>query len=290
MLAPVYAYPILPNGGLGNRLFAWARCKVYSELNRVPMITPSWTQVKLGPMLRGERDWRWYTGEFQALPSEIMGWHKRRLLWTQPRLPEPHELTSLQAAGAGGIQIFSGWSDYFTRLNGQHGLIRRALESACQPRWMERVNAVPHAPMAMHVRRGDLKNAQGEFLTSLSWFESVVKVVRNVSGVERPIQLFSDGKEEEVAPLLRLPNVFRVNTGSAIGDLLAMARAKFLIASGGSTFSTWAGFLGQMPVLTPPGHPLSYYGLKLPAEIFSGEFDPHAAPPAAFIETLKRIE
>ena len=65
------------------------------------------------------------------------------------------------------------------------------------------------------------------------------------------IIVFSDGKEEELRPLLALGNVERVCFGSSIADILAMSRAKLLVASG-SSFSMWARYLGRMTTVMFP--------------------------------------
>jgi hypothetical protein len=66
------------------------------------------------------------------------------------------------------------------------------------------------------------------------------------------VWLFSDGREDELEALTDLPSVKRISFGSSIADMLAMARCRFLIASG-STFSMWGSYLGQVPTLWHPG-------------------------------------
>jgi hypothetical protein len=62
---------------------------------------------------------------------------------------------------------------------------------------------------------------------------------------DRPIYIFSDGKEKELQPLLALgAKLYR--SGSDITDLLAMSAASILVGSN-STYSRWAVFLGNMP-------------------------------------------
>jgi hypothetical protein len=53
-----------------------------------------------------------------------------------------------------------------------------------------------------------------------------------------------------------------------------MSRARTLIGSGGSTFSLWAAYLGQLPTVFPPGHPPSWYKLENASGRFLGTFDP----------------
>src|SRR5262249_52692787 len=51
---------LLPNAGLGNKLFVWARAEVFAMLNDMPNDTMGWTWPKIGPILRSERSLRMY--------------------------------------------------------------------------------------------------------------------------------------------------------------------------------------------------------------------------------------
>jgi hypothetical protein len=55
--------------------------------------------------------------------------------------------------------------------------------------------------------------------------------------------------------------VKRIDTGSAIGDLVILSKSKLLVGAGGSSFSAWGAFLGNTPVLTCEGQSLSWFGL-----------------------------
>src|SRR5258705_11167494 len=55
----------LPRGGLGNKLLVWARATVFGRLNKLPVITTGWADVKIGPLLRRERFKRYYFGYFR---------------------------------------------------------------------------------------------------------------------------------------------------------------------------------------------------------------------------------
>ena len=60
----IYAYPILGRGGLGNMLFPWARAEIFCRKTGAQMLAPEWTRVKIGPILRGEKDKRTYMNHF----------------------------------------------------------------------------------------------------------------------------------------------------------------------------------------------------------------------------------
>ena len=111
----------------------------------------------------------------------------------------------------------------------------------------------------MHIRLGDFARAtweevkQGKHNSSIpiEWYVTMAQELRSIIGAETPVYVFSDGTDEELRPLLELGNVERVTFGSSIGDVLALSRAKLLVASG-SSFSMWARYLGRMTTVMFP--------------------------------------
>ena len=81
----------------------------------------------------------------------------------------------------------------------------------------------------------------------MSWFCAVVNELRRKLGPRR-VLVFSDGTTEELKPLLTLPMTERRTFGSALADLIALSRARVLVAPG-STFSMWGAFLGSVPTI-----------------------------------------
>src|SRR3954454_23821606 len=64
MSQQTYVYAKLSNAGLGNLLFPWARCEIFRPRHNLPMLAPRWTHAKIGPLLRREKDKRYYIGLF----------------------------------------------------------------------------------------------------------------------------------------------------------------------------------------------------------------------------------
>ena len=114
--------------------------------------------------------------------------------------------------------------------------------------------------IGVHVRLGDFAStatsqlSQGMINSRLpfEWYEQCICAVRQKAGSDIPVRIFSDGRDDELMPLLALPKVGRSPTGSAITDLLTLSQVSVLIASG-STYSMWASYLGRMPVIWYPG-------------------------------------
>lgn len=280
MLKLLYCYPRLPNAGIGNRLLSWARSTVYAKRFGLPRLAPSWWNIKLGPVLRREPDWRWYIGQFQPTRDEVTGIGRWRKWFTLPKRPEPSDLMTPPVDG-NGVIVFSGLGDYFGQLNESHDLLRHELLATVAPRWRP-FGASSPAPIAIHIRRGDFKKVQsmddlkttGNARTPLGWFIETLRVVRRQAGRETPAFIVSDGTREELRELLAEPNVTLINTGSAIGDLLSLTRAKVIIGSGGSTFSLWGAFLAQCPAVFPPGQDPVWFRFRNASGRYVGVFDP----------------
>jgi hypothetical protein len=276
-----FCIPKLPRTGLANRLFPWARCKLFSLASGSPMLAPTWEQIKVGPILRGETDWRLYGGLFQPAPEEIAGIRKRWLTATLRSIPEPPQ----GIPGIGGrlperaIVEFCQVADYFAPLNAHWRVVKRELNKIVRPRWRQAASLAPLAPIGLHVRRGDFTvpatpdelRTRGAVQTPIEWFVETLLSFRRALGFEAPAFVVSDGKPKELAQLLTLPSVRLIETGSAVGDLLLLSRAKVLIGSGGSTFSAWASYLGQMPTVTVPGQNLQWFKLHPETGAFVGE-------------------
>jgi hypothetical protein len=143
---------------------------------------------------------------------------------------------------------------------------KRALETGFSP------------DVAIHVRLGDFvydDPSRGNTRIDLGWYIGILNRLREHLGVNS-VALFSDGTDEELAPLLSIEGVTRVTFGSSIADIIGLSCARIFIASG-STFSMWASYLGQMPTIWFPRrlhHPIlkdSRREIMTPLEL-PGEF------------------
>lgn len=242
----------LAGPGLGNMLFPWARAVVASDRQGYKLIEPTWPQVKIGPMLRRERDSRSYAGLFNHAEGALNGIGRLKALLTHRKIHEGN-LTSAQN---GDVVVFSGMKGFFEPILADHQLVATRLQAIARKEHCDGMAWDFSSSISVHVRLGDFAvAATDQTITSgksntrlpLEWYRYVVEGIREVRGKEVRIFLFSDGSDEELRPLLDLDNCQRVSFGSALGDLLAMSQSECLVASG-STFSMWASYLGRMPV------------------------------------------
>jgi hypothetical protein len=194
------------------------------------------------------------------------------------------------------LVVFEGEKDHFLRLAGWHHFLREELRAITRAKWLAKVHQMPDFPVALHIRRGDFKDARtpedfvtkGALRTPARWFVECLKMIRKVAGFPVRAFVFSDARDHELAEVLDQENVFHVSTGSAIGDLLALSRARVLIGSGGSSFSAWASFLGQMPTVSYPGQSLGWFKLRNSNGFYVGELDPDS-PSQEFLTQVKDI-
>jgi hypothetical protein len=140
---------------------------------------------------------------------------------------------------------FSGLGEYLVPLIGRHDLLDERLRGMTRPDLLPRPD---HAFIGVHVRRGDYPSA---WRLPIEWYRDGVMSLRAELGRPVAVRVFSDGADGELLPLLDLPASGRA-AGAAITDLLELSQAACIVPSA-STFSTWAGYLRQAPMVWLPG-------------------------------------
>ncbi len=296
----MYCRAVLPNAGLGNKLFPWARCRVFSLEHGIGMLAPCWTQLKVGPILRGHRDARLYHDLFKSkVPGDISApraWWLR--LSTRRVVYEPLDAHTLGLSpGALEMVVFRGERDHFESLTGWHAVLLQQLRAMTRERWLQRADQVGEVRVGIHVRRGDFVEAaseedfilKGAVRTPLDWFVESIAAIRRMLGYAVPALVVSDAPDRLLADLLKEEAVTRADTGSAIGDLLVLSQAKLLLASGGSSFSAWAAFLGQMPTVSYPGQSLSWFKIVPVLGQYLGEWSHRTSTPRLLAEQVQTL-
>ena len=242
--APQYCWAELPHAGLGNRLATWARAEIYGHRHGLTTLPPVWSKLSVGPVLRRERDWRTYTGAFVGdnLSAHL---HKIWLKTCYQTVVDP-ELDAPPLPGS--IAVFRGYHRFFEGFFDREDFLADRLNTAVRPAVLRAVREVGQPDVVLHVRRGD----GFEWMrTPEAWYTAMLDALTEVAGRPLTTVLFSDGADAELGQLLARPNLHRGETGTAVGDILAMARGRVLLSSGLSSFSTWAAFLGGMPAAAP---------------------------------------
>ncbi|HTV26217.1 MAG TPA: hypothetical protein VMF32_00360 [Xanthobacteraceae bacterium] len=227
------------------------------------MLAPAWARLRIGPYLRSEPEKRNYTGFFTAshhlhgLPSRLALLLGRHFDETDPE----SEWLNGDTVRPAIIHVV-GERGYFTPLLLERDFVKERLWTMTRAELRHVGAEYGKSFVAMHIRRGDLTR-QGIPLdrlpevrqyTATSWFSSMVSAVQRQRELEAmPVIVFTDGSAEEVSEVLRMNGVYLRTRNPAIADLWALAHADLLFASGYSTFSMWASFLGGMPTIYAPG-------------------------------------
>lgn len=284
----------LPHAGLGNMLLVWARAVVFAELNSLPMIAPKWNAFHLGPWLRGERIKRYYgslfsTKNYQSkFENTIANLTAQKYIHLNPDLKKL-DLDSVQFQ-APGQHIFMfdqmpPWNDYFQDVKYHQPLLKQKLYGDINPKVYDEIFNRPIPQIGIHIRRGDYKPPQAgdDFAvkrcvyTPLDWYIDSLQTIRHISGTNIPATIFSDAYPEELAQILALPNVSMSSETSALSDMIALSRSKLIIGSCHSSFSAWAAYLGQSPILWQVNRANLYepiYVNEFQNQIYEGGFDP----------------
>jgi hypothetical protein len=259
-----YGYADVGRYGLGHGLLAWARCVVWCHDHDAEVLAPRWLRLRIGPLLRRERDKRFYAKLF--VRGEQLGAFQRTwLLLTRPRRNvvdlAPQEWASLPD---GTVLVFKNRvkgneATHFHEIVGRQQLVSARLKAMTRTRFHPRQLGHPH--VALHVRGGDfvqpssvatLQLGQANHRLPVSWFADMVTGVRRRLGVELPAVVYSDCPDDELAALLKLPQVSRSRYFESVTDMLAMREATVQISSG-SGFSRLGAYLGDVPRICFPG-------------------------------------
>jgi hypothetical protein len=245
--------------GLANLLFPWARAIVIADRSRRRLIWPAWPQIKIGPILRLEKDSRNYGHLFQPSADYVTGWKKAWSLCSLPRIPEADESGDRRK----NVLEVTGMQHWFQPLHGHQSLVRKNLLQIIRPDVFPASR--PPADIALHVRRGDFaspKDGSTHYFNMRipdEWYIEAVRAAQEAYGGRSTVHVYSDASREDLGPLLKAIDGEVFSSGTAIGDLIELSRARVLIGSR-STFSMWAAFLGEGLSVWFPGKPLSIHG------------------------------
>jgi hypothetical protein len=267
------------------------------------MLRPYWLwPMRLGPLVKQRMpvtEWpgHLYLNLFRSSsPEEIGGLRRALILARAAELPEPTVLTDPIRAAGPAVITFEGEGEQFGDLYGHETYLLARLRSITRLKWLEVVDAPPEVPIGIHVRRSDFRQAteaadfimKGAIRTPLSWFVDTLRLVRKGLGYAARAYVMTDGRPAELRDLLDEPDVEIVTPSSPLSDMLLLARSQVMIGSGGSSFSAWASFLGEMPTVSYPGQSLRWFKARQRKGQFVGELDP-AAPPDQLMRQLASL-
>lgn len=250
-----YDYGVVRFGGAGlaNCLFVAGRAAILAKNHKAALLRPTWERLGIGQWLRREKDKRFYTKLFAGNRIKE-GLRKLWVVSTHRKYGE-----SVNPVPKDGVVVVQGLGDYFDAFRNDVEFVRAYILGSVCPSAVSTVPMNMKNSVAVHVRLGDYVP---ERRVPIKWYKSVIERLLAVNSCRNiDIQLFSDGRDEELTELLSLPGVHRVCYGNALADIIAISRCGLLIGSD-STFSGWGAFLGNVPCVFARVH----YGKPLADE------------------------
>ena len=245
----------LSGHGLGNCFYTYFHAVALAERVEAQIITPPWLSLKPGTFIRRESSKRTYWRMFRPYAGELHGLCKLLAL-----LKTYGNRKIIKVGGTGEAKIIEGSLNVVTNttftfqgLYAYRDVIRQRLLGVVNDPVPSDHSWGKSGFIGVHVRLGDFAPVADPKLVSsgrantripLSWYVTMVQALQK-RYPDMPVRVFSDGKEDELQPLLALgATIYR--SGSDMTDLLAMSSASVLVGSH-STYSRWAVFLGDMP-------------------------------------------
>src|SRR5215472_3220977 len=154
-----FCHAKLPNAGLGNKLFVWAKAHTFSMLNQLPLSVSGWTQFQKGPLVRGF-DLRLYWNYFKRVDQ--VNWRSRRyaqrnyVVVCEP----PVGRIDIEAAAIYEYSAVPSWKDYFGSLREYRGELRDALMRMLTRARLKELERQRAPVISVNVRMGDFRKLQ----------------------------------------------------------------------------------------------------------------------------------
>lgn len=230
--------------GLCNKIIMWAKAFVFSYNNNAVLKTSSWFHVPIGTILRGENTLRLYSGFFN---------NEQTALFLNPFTSSFNKVSSIEKQDIEFRRIFFQGTPYITDLVDlapYRALIIESFFKMIKKGHVESINKQESPVIGVHIRRGDF-NKIGNAI-DISYYVNLINSIRNLSGKELAVTVFSDGHDEELKEILVLNNVARFKSKNDLVDLVVLSKSKLLITSLGSSYSYWAAFIGDSIVIHHP--------------------------------------
>ncbi len=239
----MYHYPLLsspdlgfiraPGPGLGNLLFPITRALQESKIKEEIFVQPTMFNLKIGPLIRQEKDLRFYNKEFKKRNlKEWMNFIRVNFYRNK-------------------VTFYSGERNLFHDIKESRFLINNWLISNSVEKPINNSGKI-----AVHIRRGDFNKFNNSDMSSQipnQWYLDTVD--RLLSKIDMEVILFSDTKVSD--EWLTFGSRIKLSQNlSACSNILSMSTADVLVASR-STFSLWSYFLSNQKAYFPKGLNLS---------------------------------
>lgn len=266
MIKKSFVWVKVPRCGLGNQLFPIALALLFARINNLPIYFTNYTQIKIGPYLRGERTKRNYrhlfkfdNGLFFDIFLQLKLFYFIKTSFKQVRNPTEKDIDLFNCAYI--FDTVPSWKNYFHLLNENRLLVIELIESIINDKILDKIKSLPSLNSALHIRLGDFAKltentsfaAVGCTRTPSDYFFDIISIFTKLDPCKK-IFIFSDGHKSELEHLLS-SNVILIQHDNDLIDLFHLSKSSFIGMSAGSTFSYWAGFLGDALLIYHDAHP-----------------------------------
>lgn len=227
-----------PGAGLGNLLFPIGRALVGQKRHGGTFVYPTMRQLKLGPLLRRERDPRIYGDVLRG--RTMADWRD----WAKAHLAGRLAETAFDGSQRCVAVTYSGLGRYFHDLASEKSLVAEWLASN-----MRQAPLRADYDIAIHLRLGDFIAGAADRPTYSvrqegDWYRSALEHARRELGTRsQRIVVFTD-EPATARGELKMPFAEIDESRSAVAAILRMAQARIIVTSR-STFSMWGVFLGN---------------------------------------------
>ncbi|TLX73211.1 hypothetical protein E9993_15585 [Labilibacter sediminis] len=255
----------LPRAGLGNKLLVWANAYLFAKKNKLPLYTSNWQSIHIGPFLRGEKNKRLYFNDINN--DSLLNSIKcilYQVLFRRNKVNINNWVTnSNQLQRYNSLYTFDKLPDtklWFNTISSNINEVREGINSILSTKTQDIISRSDTPIIAIHIRMGDFRQVKTDeeynnswvVRTPLSYFKQCITTIRELSGKDLIVNIFSDGKSSELKELLDMNNVNLTCSGSDLGDILLMSKSKILLTSQGSSFSYWACALHKGIIIHHP--------------------------------------
>jgi hypothetical protein len=256
----------LPKAGLGNQLFPLMKAFTLGQINNFPVIIVGYNQLKIGPYLRKEKSKRKYSNYFNfqksLLGEQIDKWRVFKNKHLQIQSESIIEQKQWTDKVLYKYEAIPHWNNYFDQLKQYRDLVIELLNKQIKKTIHTQVEKQIRPNIGVHIRMGDFRKLKegeefskvGAVRTPEQYFIDIIKNIRQIHGTSLPVSVFTDGYKHEFEELFLLDNINIVEGNSDIIDMLLLSKSKIIVCSAGSTFSYWAGFLANAPLIMHPDH------------------------------------
>lgn len=275
-------YLNFPRFGLCNKLLCWANAFVWCKRNNAELVVSGWTHIPIGSILRAEKSLRWYRNFFN---NERGNWFNK-IFFYKAKVISSIEEVSLDSHKLYKYEATPYISD-LPKLSPYREEIKSEFFKMIKRKHLRTFEEIAPPVIGLHIRRGDFLKSGSQ--TDLSYYSELVERLREISGSELPVTIFTDGYPDELTEVLRLPKVKLFDSVNDLVDLLVLSSSKVLVTTVGSSYSYWAAFISEGVVLH---HPTTWIEQCRPQHINKKKFEGKYTsknPPQKLIKNIEAL-